>query len=134
MKRFLALLLGLTLAGAHALPAGADAGVASARSAGVVVAAPVGAGEPRTAPLDVWTDWDGNLITSLANCQARLAFIARTYNIATSNLRCDRRDVGLPPCPLYRWVLQVKSVDSLLPPEALTPIAAQKSRQDAPLC
>jgi hypothetical protein len=59
--------------------------------------------------LATWVPWDGNQITSAANCESRRQFIARTYRIKLSNLRCDRIDIGLPPCSLYRWILMINS-------------------------
>ncbi|WP_349878830.1 hypothetical protein ABIH81_02515 [Micromonospora sp. HUAS YX12] len=56
-----------------------------------------------------WVPWDGNEISALAKCESRRQYIAKTYNIKLSNLRCDRKDVGLPPCPVYRWILTVNA-------------------------
>jgi hypothetical protein len=59
--------------------------------------------------LATWVPWDGFQITSAANCAARKATIAATYNIALKDLKCQRIDIGLPPCPLYRWILMVNA-------------------------
>jgi len=68
--------------------------------------------QPAAAPQSTfatWVPWDGNQMTSLANCQSRRQYISTTYNIKLIDLRCDRIDIGLPPCPVYRWILMVNA-------------------------
>ncbi|MFY1669001.1 hypothetical protein ACN27G_03440 [Plantactinospora sp. WMMB334] len=115
MRRLLAILVGF------ALTMGAQATASAATGAGL----PTNPGAVAdVAPLAVWTDWDGNHITSAANCEARRQYISRTYNISLSSLRRQRRNVGLPPCTLWRWILQVRSVDSLARPHDPVTVAA----------
>lgn len=59
--------------------------------------------------LVTWVPWDGNQITSLANCERRRQYISATFDIKLSDLRCDRIDIGIPPCPVYRWILMVNA-------------------------
>jgi hypothetical protein len=76
-----------------------------------------------------WVPWDNNQMTSAQNCENRRRFIARTYNINLRDLRCDRIDIGIPPCPVYRWILMVNADAAPAPSvPAIRPAAGVGSR------
>jgi hypothetical protein len=58
--------------------------------------------------------WDGNKITSLANCNSRKAYIARTYSIPLRALRCQRYSYTCGEGGPYYWVLEIDQDASLV--------------------
>ncbi|MDG4795398.1 hypothetical protein [Micromonospora sp. WMMD1082] len=82
-----------------------------------------------------WVPWDGNHITTQQKCLNRRSYIATTYGISYSALRCDQRNDGLPPCQTY-WILMV-DLDRTLratgssPARTVTDLAPVKTTAEA---
>jgi hypothetical protein len=64
---------------------------------------------PPSAWAATWVPWDGFHITSLANCNARKAYIAKTYAISLRALRCK-----LYVCSPNYYLLEIDIDQALL--------------------
>jgi hypothetical protein len=61
-----------------------------------------------------WTPWDGNKITSAGNCLSRLGYIATTYGVQPSQLKCAR--FPRYTCPeSYYWMVMVVPGANVIP-------------------
>lgn len=53
-----------------------------------------------------WVPWDGNHITTAANCSSRRQQLIRDYRIRTSAIKCQQFTIGTCP-PTYYYMVMI---------------------------